>query len=371
MLRVEGLSKSFGAFSMSDVSFEVSEGEYFVLLGPSGTGKTVLLETLAGMMEADDGRIILRGRDITRERVQKRGIGLVFQDQALFPHMTARANIAYGLHGRVAGKAAIQARVEQLAEEMEISHLLERMPGTLSGGEAQRVALARALGAEPDCLLLDEPLSSLDTGGRSRMRGLLRRLNRKKMTIIHVTHDYEEALSLASRVGIMEDGRIVQVDSPERIFRDPGSEFVARFIGIKNFFRGRIERRAVAGGGDPAAGGDIVAGRVTTAGAEPVFISEGIKLDVLTSLDAGDAVAVIRSEDIVVSIEPVSSSARNVIAGVIIDIVPVRGGVEILIDAGVELAAMVTPRSVERLGLEIGTKIYSSIKASAIRVLDG
>ncbi len=287
-------------------------------------------------------------RHVAEEKVQKRGIGLVFQDQALFPHMTARANIAYGLHGRVAGKSAIQARVEQLAEEMEISHLLDRMPGTLSGGEAQRVALARALGAEPDCLLLDEPLSSLDTGGRSRMRSLLRRLNRKKMTIIHVTHDYEEALSLASRVGIMEDGRVVQVDFPEKIFRDPGSEFVARFVGIRNFFRGRIERRE-----------------------DPVLISDGIEFDIQTSLDAGDAVVVIRSEDITISVEPLSSSARNVISGVIIDMAPVRGGIEILIDAGVELAAMVTSRSVEILGLEIGSKIFASIKASAIRVLDG
>ncbi|MBU8923366.1 MAG: ABC transporter ATP-binding protein [Bacteroidales bacterium] len=371
MLRVEGLSKSFGSFSMNDVSFDVSEGEYFVLLGPSGTGKTVLLETLAGMMEADDGRITLNGRDITGESVQKRGIGLVFQDQALFPHMTARANIAYGLHGRMAGKNAMQARVEELAEEMEISHLLERKPGTLSGGEAQRVALARALGAEPDCLLLDEPLSSLDTGARSRMRGLLRRLNRKKMTIIHVTHDYEEALSLASRVGIMEGGRIVQIDSPERIFRDPGSEFVARFVGIRNFFRGRIERQTVADPGDHVSGGDFSAGAEHVAAAEPVFISDGIKLDILTSLDAGDAVVVIRSEDITVSTEPVSSSARNVIAGVIVDIAPVRGGIEILIDAGVELAATVTSRSVERLRLEIGTRVFSSIKASAIKVLDG
>jgi molybdate/tungstate transport system ATP-binding protein len=284
--------------------------------------------------------------------VQKRGIGLVFQDQALFPHLTARANIAYGLHGRVAGKTAISSRVEELAEEMEISHLLDRLPGTLSGGEAQRVALARALGAEPACLLLDEPLSSLDTGARSRMRGLLRRLNRKNMTIIHVTHDYEEALSLASRVGIMENGSLVQVDSPERVFRDPGNEFVARFIGIRNFFRGRIERH----------------GRVD--GEDPVFISEGIKLDVLTELDEGDAVVVIRCEDIIVSLDPALSSARNVIAGVIKDIAPVRGGIEILIDAGVELTAMVTSRSVEKLGLEVGTKIFSSIKASAIRVLD-
>lgn len=362
MLRVEGLGKRLGDFVMEDVSFEVAEGEYFVLLGASGTGKTVLLETLTGMLAADSGKIFLGDREITRERIQRRGLGLVFQNQALFPHMTVRKNVAYGLSGRGLGMERIGERISELAEEMEIGALLDRMPGTLSGGEAQRVALARALATGPSCLLLDEPLSSLDTGARSRMRALLRKLNRKRMTMIHVTHDYEEAISLGTRMGIMEGGRVVQVDTPERIFMYPRSEFVARFTGIRNFFRGRIRRDGAAGG----------AGTYGAAGepGEALFESGQMVFHVTTDLASGPGTAVIRSEDVTISTRPPQTSARNVFEGTIIDICGNRLGTEIVIDAGRELAALVTPDSVERLGLAIGARVYASMKATAIQVLE-
>ncbi len=362
MLRVEGLGKRLGDFVMEGVTFGVAEGEYFVLLGASGTGKTVLLETLTGMLAADSGRIFLGGREITRERIQRRGLGLVFQNQALFPHMTVWKNVAYGLAGRGLGRERIGERVRELAEEMEIGALLGRMPGTLSGGEAQRVALARALATGPSCLLLDEPLSSLETGARSRMRALLRKLNRKRVTVIHVTHDYEEAISLGTRMGIMEGGRVVQVDTPERIFMYPRSEFVARFTGIRNFFRGRIRRDGAAGG----------AGTAGTAGepGEALFESGPMVFHVTTDLASGAGTAVIRSEDVTISARPPQTSARNVFEGTIIDICRNRLGTEIVIDAGRELAALVTPDSVERLGLAVGGRVYASMKATAIQVLE-
>jgi molybdopterin-binding protein len=368
MLRVEGLGRRLGDFSMEDVTFEVAEGEYFVLLGASGTGKTVLLETLTGMLAADSGRIFLGGREITSERIQRRGLGLVFQNQALFPHMTVGKNVAYGLHGRGLGRGRIGERVLELAEEMEIGALLGRMPGTLSGGEAQRVALARALATGPSCLLLDEPLSSLDTGARSRMRALLRKLNRKGMTMIHVTHDYEEAISLGTRMGIMEGGRVVQVDTPERIFMYPRSEFVARFTGIRNFFRGRIRREGAAGG----AGTSGVVGAVGVAGepGEALFESGPMVFHVTTDLASGQGTAVIRSEDVTISALPPQTSARNVFEGTIIDVCRNRLGIEIVIDAGRELAALVTPDSVEKLGLAVGAHVYASMKATAIQVLE-
>jgi len=365
MLRVEGLGKRLGDFVMEDVTFEVAEGEYFVLLGASGTGKTVLLETLTGMLAADSGKIFLGGREITRERIQRRGLGLVFQNQALFPHMTVGKNVAYGLSGRGLGRERIGERVLELAEEMEIGALLGRMPGTLSGGEAQRVALARALATGPSCLLLDEPLSSLDTGARSRMRALLRKLNRKRMTMIHVTHDYEEAISLGTRMGIMEGGRVVQVDSPERIFMYPRSEFVARFTGIRNFFRGRIRREGAAGG----AGTSGTAGVAGEPG-EALFESGPMVFHVTTDLASGPGTAVIRSEDVTISARPPQTSARNVFEGTIIDICRNRLGTEIVIDAGRELAALVTPDSAERLGLAVGGRVYASMKATAIQVLE-
>ena len=169
MLDVERLCKRLGDFEMRDVSFSVGRGDYFVLLGESGTGKTVLLETLTGVLAPDSGRVLLNGRDITNEKIQNRKIGLVFQDNTLFPHMTVRRNIAYGPLSRGIGKRGAAERTEELAAKTGVEHLLDRVPGSLSGGEAQRVALARSLATDPDCLLLDEPICSLDSGARTEL----------------------------------------------------------------------------------------------------------------------------------------------------------------------------------------------------------
>jgi molybdate/tungstate transport system ATP-binding protein len=351
MLRVDRLAKRLGNFSISGISFDVEEGEYFILLGASGVGKTILLETITGMLPADEGRIILNGRDITHERIQKRRIGLVFQNQTLFPHMSVRGNIEYGLRSGKVGRETAAGRVLSVAGDLEIAGLLGRKPETLSGGEAQRVALARALVTEPACLLLDEPLTSLDVAARSGMRALLRRLNRNGMTMIHVTHDYEEAVSLATRIGVMERGTISQVGSPGEIFRRPASEFVARFVGIRNFFPGRLLRRS---GSDEAA-----------------FEFSGLCLVLMSEAPQGEGYIVIRSEDVTISTERSSSSARNVFEGTVTDIFPARLGVEVIVDIGVEIAALVTTESVGRLGLEYGTGVYVSIKASAVRFIEG
>lgn len=351
MLKVEQLSKRLGDFVISDASFEVAEGEYFVLLGASGVGKTVLLETITGIITVDSGSIKLNGRDITHEKIQKRDIGLVYQDQALFPHLSVRQNIAYGLRSRNHNRSEINKQVELLAGEVEVTNLLERKPTTLSGGEAQRVALARALAMQPKCLLLDEPLSSLDIGSRSEMRALLRRLNRKKITMVHVTHDYEEAISLAMRIGIMENGKIVQVDTPRQIFQHPKSEFVARFIGIRNFFWGNLDK------------GEDSPDRSAH------FVTSGLQFSVLTDEEPGEGNIIIRSEDVTVSTEPSSSSARNVFEGTIVDIAAARLGVEVIVDIGVEVAALITQDSVNKLGLGYGKKVLISFKASAIKFI--
>ncbi len=373
---MRGLSKKLGEFSIKDISFEVVRGEYFVLLGASGAGKTVLLETLTGIIHADSGRIKLHDLDITDEKIQKRKIALVFQDQALFPHLSVRKNIAYGLHGSGLNRDSENRRVERLAAEMEISDLLERKPDTLSGGEAQRVALARALASDPECLLLDEPLSSLDSNTRTRIRGLLRKLNRGGVTMIHVTHDYEEAVSLASRIGVMESGTIVQIDTPEKILRYPKSEFVAGFVGIRNFFRGRIEHGNGSVDGfekDPVNGSAGVSASGSVHGsidASAEFLAGGIRFSVLTEIPDGDGFAIIRSEDVTVSVQKPSSSARNVFEGTVTDICGVRYGVEVIIDAGEEIAAVITCDSANRLGIRCGSTVFASIKASAVRILE-
>lgn len=348
MLGVEGLGRRLGDFAMRDVSFEVGAGEYFVLLGASGTGKTVLIETLTGIIRPDAGTITLRGRDITHERIQRRSLGVVFQDQALFPHLSVRGNIAYGPASRRLGRDRTRKAVERLARETGVLHLLDRRPKTLSGGEAQRVALARALASEPDCLLLDEPLSSLDTGARAEQRAVLRRLHVRGATIVHVTHDLEEAASLATKIGVMENGTIVQTGTPERILMHPRSEFVARFVGIRNMYRGRLEK----GEGDTSH-----------------FIGRGIELDVLTDADPGPCIALVRSEDVTIEMQRGATSARNVLAGTVSDVLPARLGFEAMIDAGVEITAHLTGESVFRMGLRRGVRVFVSIKASAVRVI--
>jgi len=351
MLGLEGVSKRLGGFEMTDVSFDVGEGEYFVLLGASGVGKTVLLETIAGLIPADAGRISLADRDITAERIQKRNVALVYQDRALFPHLSVRENIAYGLRCRRVGSAEIARRVGELADEVGVTGLLERLPETLSGGEAQRVALARALATEPECLLLDEPLSALDTEARGRMRSLLRRLNRRGRSMLHVTHDYEEALSLASRVAIMEGGRIAQVGTPDEVFRHPKSEFVARFVGVRNFFKGEL---SFPGGPEALA----------------EFRTEaGPTLLVLTDAGPGPGYVMLRSEDITVALSEQETSARNSFEGSVVDVAPARLGVEVSVDVGVEISALVTATSVERLGLGVGKTVRVSFKATAARFI--
>jgi len=349
VLRLAGLSKDLGDFALRDASFEVAEGEYFVVLGASGVGKTVLLETIAGLIRPDAGRILLDGRDITGERIQRRRLALVYQDQALFPHMSVRANIAYGLRARGLGRARTRARVGELASQVGAEHLLDRQPRTLSGGEAQRVALARALATEPRCLLLDEPISALDAGARGQMRSLLRRLGRAGQTVLHVTHDYEEAVSLSRRVAVMEEGRIAQVGRPEEVFGHPKSEFVARFVGIRNCFGGEL----LAGDGPGAAR----------------FSTKGLVFDVLTDAPSGPGHLVVRSEDVTLSNSRPHSSARNAFPGTIIDIAPVRLGVEVSVHIGTEISALLTAQSVKELGLACGRKVFASFKASAAKFI--
>jgi molybdopterin-binding protein len=263
--------------------------------------------------------------------------------------MSVRQNIAYGLSSGTTKTKSEE--VEILAEELEITHLLDRKPETLSGGEGQRVALARTLATKPECLLLDEPISSLDTGSRADMRGLLRKLNRKNITMLHVTHDYEEAVSLASRIGIMEHGSIVQIDTPQNIFHHPESEFVADFIGIKNFFGGRITRRY----NDTDNSAD--------------FEANGLRFLILTNLKESIGNIIIRSEDVSISMAPFDSSIRNTFEGTIIDIFPVRVGMEVVIDIGLEIAALITHKSIDKLNLACGKKVYVNMKASAIKFL--
>ena len=366
MLSVERISKSFGSPVIKDVSFEVQPGQYFVLLGASGVGKSVLLETIAGLNRPDTGRISLDGKDITNEKMQKRKIALVFQNSTLFPHMTVYDNIAYPLRCRENNdqltQRQIRQRVAELAEDFAVTHLLAAKPQTLSGGESQRVSLARAVASEPRCLLLDEPLSSLDAKSRSQMRALLRKINtRNRMQIVHVTHDYTEAVSLATHVAVMEAGTIVQVGTVEQIFQRPKSEFIARFVGIRNFFKGRLQEPQGHGtdtrrftSGSPSKEGRIF----------------DLSLSVLTGSPGGPGFVCVRSEDVTIGDTASRTSARNNFEGTIVDVIPAGVGVEVIVDIGVEIAALVSAESVKALELGCGKKVWVSFKASAVKYVE-
>jgi sulfate transport system ATP-binding protein len=246
-IEVRGVTKSFGSFvAVKDVSLTVPTGELVALLGPSGSGKTSLLRIIAGLERADHGQVLFEGEDATVRDVRQRGVGFVFQHYALFRHMSVFENVAFGLRvrprARRPSEAQIRAKVQDLLKLVQLDWLSDRLPAQLSGGQRQRVALARALAVEPRVLLLDEPFGSLDAKVRLELRRWLRRLHDEiRVTSVFVTHDQEEALEVADRVVVMNQGRVEQVGSPQEVFDHPSTPFVMGFLGHVNVFHGRVE----------------------------------------------------------------------------------------------------------------------------------
>jgi len=254
------LRKTYGrVVAVKDVSLDIQDGEFLVLLGPSGCGKTTTLRAIAGLETLDRGRILIGGRDVTQLPPGKRGIAMVFQSYAVFPHMRVYDNIVFGLRMRGMPADEQRRRGEEAAGLLELTDLLDRYPAQLSGGQRQRVAVARAMVMRPDVLLMDEPLSNLDALLRLHMRAELKRLHRElRATTVYVTHDQVEALSLGDRITVMKDGEVVQCDTPARIYDAPATRFVGGFIGNPpmNFVGGRV--RAADGGSAVEIGGVAV-----------------------------------------------------------------------------------------------------------------
>ena len=246
-IEVKGISRAFGRFvALNDISFTVADGELVALLGPSGCGKTTLLRIIAGLEVAERGVVLFDGADATKRQPGERRVGFVFQHYALFRHMSVFENVAFGLRVRPAASrpsdAEISRRVHELLELVQLDYLGDRFPGQLSGGQRQRVALARALAVEPKVLLLDEPFGALDAKVRQELRSWLRRLHAEiHLTSVFVTHDQEEALELANRVVVMNEGRIEQDGTPEEVVEHPATPFVVNFLGQVNIFHGRVQ----------------------------------------------------------------------------------------------------------------------------------
>jgi len=241
-IAVENLTKRFGPVAaVGGVSLAIEEAELFTLLGPSGCGKTTLLRLIAGFYAADEGTIRFGDRVVNEVPAHERGIGMVFQNYALWPHMTVSENVAYGLRLRKVGSAEIMKRVEGVLEKVGLAGLGSRYPGQLSGGQQQRVALARALVLNPQILLLDEPLSNLDAKIRVQVRSEIRKLQKElAITAVYVTHDQEEALAMSDRVAVFSQGKVCQVGPPRALYERPANRFVADFIGVNNLVEGTV-----------------------------------------------------------------------------------------------------------------------------------
>lgn len=347
MIKIENLSKRLGDFTLKNIDLDIAEGEYLTIVGPTGSGKTILLETIAGIHRPDSGHIILDGQDITSLPPRKRGIGMVYQDYMLFPHLSVINNIAFGLKAnRIARKEALE-RAERTAEMLGISSLLHRRPGNLSGGEKQRTAIARALVIEPRLLLLDEPLSALDAQTRNRLQQELHRIHTlTETTIIHVTHNLDEAFHLASRLAIMNQGEIVQVGEPTSVFRKPRSKFAADFTEVTNLYSGNV---------------------IIENGVACIDIG-GIHLISATPA-TGKVYTAIRPEDILVSPKPIETSAENCFAGSIRAIINEGPLMKITVDAGQQFIVALTRRSFDDLKLTYGMTVYLTVKATEVHVL--
>ena len=354
MIEVRGLHVKAGDFDVRVEELRVGEGEYGIIMGPSGAGKTVLLETIMGFWRPLEGRIVVDGVDVTELPPERRGLSFVPQDYALWPHLTVFENIAYGLRARHVPEGEVRRRVLEVSEVMGIKHLLKRDPRTLSGGEMQRVALARALVVEPKAVLLDEPLSSLDARTRESVKGFLKELHRRlRFTALHVTHDPIEAAELGDRVAVMVGGRIIQAGTPSEVFGSPESLEVAWLTGRPNVIEGTVSewRDGVA---VVRASPDV---RVVAVHPRPLRPGERV-------------LAFVMPEDIVVSRTPQRGSARNVLE-LHVASVEDRGPLK-LVKArrgGMELGALITRGAYGELGLTVGSRVYMQFKASAVRVV--
>ncbi|MEA2890525.1 MAG: putrescine transport system ATP-binding protein [Bradyrhizobium sp.] len=246
LLRIDGVTKRFGGFTAVDkLSLDIRAGEFFALLGPSGCGKTTLLRMLAGFETPDGGHILLNGKDIAPLLPHQRPVNMMFQNYALFPHLTARDNIAFGLKRAGMPRSEIDERVAEMVALVKLEGLEKRKPDQLSGGQKQRVALARSLARRPQVLLLDEPLAALDKKLRENTQGELMELQRRLgLTFIIVTHDQEEAMTVADRIGVMDSGRLEQVATPRQLYEAPNSRWIAEFVGDINMLEGQLESNA-------------------------------------------------------------------------------------------------------------------------------
>lgn len=348
MVRLEDLAIDLPGFSLKPMTLQVNEGECFMIVGPSGAGKTLLLEVLAGLQPASGGKVRLRGRDISLTPPEKRNVSIVYQDYALFPHLSVAENILYGLRfgsAKTNGQGGKDLR-EHLVELLRIEHLLERDPETLSGGEKQRVALARALVVSPDLLLLDEPLAALDPLFRYELLEYLRKLNEEGITLLMVTHDFGEVLALGDRVAVLIEGTLMQLGTVRDVFNAPMNPEVASFVGMANIWEGF--------GTD---GGEIV-------------VATGKRLRTSSGGNPGPCVVGVRPEEIVLRNGPPGSIETNCFTGTVTALIHRGPAMEMTVDAdGLAVKALVTTSELIRRGLRVGATAALEVGTESVHII--
>jgi ABC-type sugar transport system ATPase subunit len=354
LIQIREVSLRLGEFAVHEASLEVADGEYFVLLGPTGAGKTVLLECIAGLHRPEAGDVLISGRRVNEVPPERRGLGYLPQDYALFPHLSVAQNIGFGMRLRRRPRAEVEQRVGELSDLLRITHLLRRSTVNLSGGEKQRVALARALAIQPQVLLLDEPLSALDEQTREGLCLELRRVHQELgTTTVHVSHNFEETLMVADRIGVIHQGRMKQVGTAEEVFRRPASEFVARFVRSDNIVRGVAERRD---------------GRlIVRAGGLEFEAAEGSE---------GEVFLIVRPEEITVTKEAPTTRVPNLVSGRVSRIVDRGPMVRVDVEAGpgarpragLSLVALFPRPAFRSSGLSLGDQVSAFFDPEAAYV---
>ena len=345
MIRIETLRIELPGFALKDIDILIQDGEFFTLLGPTGAGKTLMLEAIAGLVPITSGRIHVNGRDITHIPPEQRGIGIVYQDYALFPHLTVLENITFGLRYHKTDPQTSEQWLQWLMERLGLRQLASRSISYLSGGEKQRVALARALAVKPSVLLLDEPLCALDPNFREEIRHVLKKLHQEVgITFLMVTHDFAEALFLGERAAMLNHGRIEQIGPVSHVFKRPATPFVAEFVGMKNVF--------------PATFDDAKA------------VVDDLELDLLEPPAKDKRYVAIRAEDVVIRKEKPCQNHVNVFKGKVLELIDRGISHEVLVRTGtVIFKAMLTKGTLLEMNFLEGKEVHIEIQPSSIHVL--
>jgi ABC-type sugar transport system ATPase subunit len=347
MINVKGLNLEFRNFKLQDINLDVASSEYFFLVGPTGAGKTVLLETIAGLHNPNSGKILIDGQDITLLESEKRNIGMVYQDSALFPHLTVAENIVFGLKVRRVPENIIKKTLDEISSAVSVQNLLDRKPKKLSGGEKQKVAIARALAVKPQLLLLDEPLSALDPETREGLQRELKRMQMElNLTVVHVTHDFDEAMLMGNHMAVISEGRIRQAGTTEEIFNKPNSEFVARFTMMRNIYAGAVSSNKTG---------------------QHVFRTGNWEL-VVHTVDTMGMHACIRPDDIVISPDITDDNGVNSFNGMVSRIEDRGMMFHVFVEAQADVCCLVTRRQFREMSLIAGQKVNITINPEAVHV---